>query len=111
MLQNPKLLISSQATAQLEKALANYPGKFLRITVMPGGCNGFEYNLKLDDAVLEDDQIFSPAPSVKVHVDSVSLDIIKGSELDYEAELIGAAFKLKNPNATTSCGCGNSFSV
>lgn len=111
MLQNPKLLISSQATAQLEKVLANYPGKFLRITVMPGGCNGFEYNLKLDDAMLEDDEIFSPAPSVNVHVDSVSLDIIKGSELYYEAELIGASFKLKNPNATTSCGCGNSFSV
>lgn len=111
MLPNPKLLISSPATAQLEKVFANYPGKFLRITVMPGGCNGFEYNLKLDDAVLEDDQIFSPAPSVKVHVDSLSLDIINGSELDYEAELIGAAFKLKNPNATTSCGCGNSFSV
>lgn len=111
MPQNPKLQISSQATTQLEKVLANYPGKFLRITVMPGGCNGFEYNLKLDDSTLEDDEVFSPAPSVKVHVDSVSLDLLNGSELDYEAELIGAAFKLKNPNAATSCGCGNSFSI
>lgn len=111
MLQNPKLQISSRASSQLEKVLANYPGKFLRITVMPGGCNGFEYNLKLDETALEDDEIFSPLPSVHVHVDAVSLDIIKGSELDYEAELIGAAFKLKNPNAATSCGCGNSFSV
>jgi iron-sulfur cluster assembly accessory protein len=111
MLQDPKLLISNRAAAQLEKVLRNYPGKFLRITVMPGGCNGFEYNLKLDEATLEDDEIFSPAASVKVHIDSVSLDLIKGSELDYEAELIGAAFKLKNPNATTSCGCGNSFSI
>jgi iron-sulfur cluster insertion protein len=111
MLQSPKLQISSRATTQLEKVLANYPGKFLRITVMPGGCNGFEYNLKLDDSPLEDDEVFSPTPSVRVHVDGISLDLLKGSELDYEAELIGSAFKLKNPNATTSCGCGNSFSV
>jgi iron-sulfur cluster assembly accessory protein len=111
MLPNLKLQISKSAATQLEKVLSQYPGKFLRITVMPGGCNGFEYSLKLDSEVLEDDVIFSPAHSINVRVDEMSLDLIKGSELDYESDLIGAAFKLKNPNAATSCGCGNSFSV
>ncbi|MDP3936426.1 MAG: iron-sulfur cluster assembly accessory protein [Alphaproteobacteria bacterium] len=111
MLQNPKLQISDSAATQLEKTLTQHPGKFLRITVMPGGCNGFEYSLKLDDTSLEDDVIFSPRSTVNVHVDEMSLDLIKGSELDYESDLIGSAFKLKNPNAATSCGCGNSFSV
>lgn len=111
MLPNPKLQISDSAAAQLEKVLSQHPGKFLRITVMPGGCNGFEYSLKLDDTTLNDDVTFSPTSTVNVHVDEMSLDLIKGSELDYESDLIGAAFKLKNPNAATSCGCGNSFSV
>jgi iron-sulfur cluster assembly accessory protein len=111
MLQNPKLQISDSATVQLEKVLSQHPGKFLRITVMPGGCNGFEYSLKLDDTSLDDDVTFSPLSTVNVHVDEMSLELIKGSELDYESDLIGAAFKLKNPNAATSCGCGNSFSV
>jgi iron-sulfur cluster insertion protein len=107
----PKLQISKPAAAQLEKILSKYPGKFLRITVMPGGCNGFEYNLKMDETLNHDDVTFQPSESVRVVIDEISLDLINGSELDYEAELIGAAFKLKNPNAATSCGCGNSFSV
>lgn len=111
MLPNPKLQISDSAAAQLEKVLSQHPGKFLRITVMPGGCNGFEYSLKLDDTSLSDDVTFSITSIASVHVDEISLDLIKGSELDYESDLIGAAFKLKNPNAATSCGCGNSFSV
>ena len=111
MPQSTKLRISNSAAAQLEKVLSENPGKFLRITVMPGGCNGFEYSLKLDSETLDDDIIFSPAPNINIRVDEISLDFIKGSELDYESGLIGAAFKLKNPNAATSCGCGNSFSV
>ncbi len=111
MLPNLKLQISKSAATQLEKVLSQHPGKFLRITVMPGGCNGFEYSLKLDSETIEDDVIFSPAPNISVRVDEMSLDLIKDSELDYESDLIGAAFKLKNPNAATSCGCGNSFSV
>lgn len=111
MAHSPKLQISSSATAQLEKILSKHPGKFLRISVMPGGCNGFEYKLGLDDAFLDDDLKFTPSEHVMVAIDSVSFDLIQGGELDYENDLIGAAFKLKNPNAATSCGCGNSFSV
>lgn len=106
-----QLQISKPAILQLEKILEKNPGKFLRITVLPGGCNGFEYSLKLDDAINEDDRTFSPSPLVSVVVDTMSLELIQGSELDYESALIGAAFKLKNPNAASSCGCGNSFSV
>lgn len=111
MLPSPKLQISDAAVSQLEKILSKNPDKFLRITVMPGGCNGFEYNLGLDKHIAEDDVKFIPSPSVQVIVDQTSLDLLDGSELDYETELIGAAFKLKNPNAKTSCGCGNSFSM
>lgn len=107
-----KLLISKAATAQLEKTLAKHPGKFLRITVFPGGCNGFEYKLDLDETVDEKEDVrFTPSESVAVVVDTTSLEIISGATLDYEAELIGAAFKITNPNAATSCGCGNSFSI
>lgn len=108
---SPKLQISDSAVKQLEKILSQHPGKFLRITVQPGGCNGFEYNLILSDNLEKDDVTFSPTESVRVIVDEMSLDLIKGATLDYTAELIGAAFKLTNPNASTSCGCGNSFSV
>lgn len=106
-----KLQISKAAAEQLEKTLSKYPGKFLRITVMPGGCNGFEYNLKLDADLQGDDVEFPLSETATVVVDQISLDLIQGSKLDYEADLIGASFKLKNPNAATSCGCGNSFSM
>lgn len=108
---SPRLQISNAAVSQLEKILSQSPDKFLRITVMPGGCNGFEYSLKLDSLSQPDDVVFSPAPNIKVIIDPLSLDLIQGSELNYESGLIGSSFKLNNPNATTSCGCGNSFSV
>jgi iron-sulfur cluster insertion protein len=108
---SPKLQISESAVTQLEKILSQHPGKFLRITIQPGGCNGFEYNLNLSDTICDDDITFEPNKTVKVIVDEMSLDLINGATLDYTAELIGSAFKLTNPNASTSCGCGNSFSV
>lgn len=112
MSQHPKLQISNSATERLESILSKNSGKFLRITVFPGGCNGFEYKLGLDDKFVEGEDIsFNPKETVKVVVDAQSLDIMSGSTLDYEAELIGAAFKITNPNAATSCGCGNSFSL
>jgi iron-sulfur cluster insertion protein len=109
---SPQLQISKAAAAQLQTILTQHPGKFLRITVLPGGCNGFEYRLNLDEIFLEDDVIFTPnTDGVKVVVDQMSLELIQGAELDYQDELIGAAFKLNNPNAATSCGCGSSFNI
>ena len=82
----------------------------LRVAVNGGGCSGFQYEFAItgerndDDFVIEKD-------GVTVLVDEISLNYLGGSEIDYAEELIGAAFKIKNPNATASCGCGTSFSV
>lgn len=82
----------------------------LRVAVSGGGCSGFQYGFSLDDERHDDDRIFE-RDGVKVILDEVSLDVLKGSELDYIQELIGAYFSVKNPNASSTCGCGSSFSL
>lgn len=83
---------------------------FLRIQVHGGGCHGMRYSFTFDSTFQEDDRIFEKN-GVKVVVDETSLEIIAGSEIDYKQDLIGAAFVLNNPQASSSCGCGNSFSI
>ena len=83
---------------------------FLRIAVSGGGCSGFQYGLSLDDERHEDDVVFE-RDGVAVVVDQVSLDLLNGAELDFVEDLMGASFQIKNPNAASSCGCGNSFSI
>ena len=85
-------------------------GNMLRITVSAGGCSGFSYSFGLDDGQAEEDQIFE-AHGVKVIVDEMSLEILGDSEIDFVEDLMGSAFKLSIPNATSSCGCGVSFAV
>ena len=85
-------------------------GNMLRITVSAGGCSGFSYSFGLDDEQAEEDQIFE-AYGVKVIVDEMSLEILGDSEIDFVEDLMGSAFKLSIPNATSSCGCGVSFAV
>ena len=82
----------------------------LRLAVTGGGCSGFQYNFALDDARAEDDLAIEEG-GVTVLIDSTSLEFLKGAEIDFVDDLIGAAFKVNNPNATSSCGCGTSFSV
>lgn len=82
----------------------------LRVAVTGGGCSGFQYSFALDDAKLDDDVVIERDGAV-VLVDPMSLDFLKGAQLDFVDDLIGAAFKINNPNATSSCGCGTSFSV
>src|SRR5215471_17922264 len=82
----------------------------LRLSVSGGGCSGFQYGFTLDDNRLDDDVQFE-RDGVAVVVDSVSLDLIQGSEIDFVEELVGSSFQVRNPNATSSCGCGNSFSI
>jgi Iron-sulfur cluster assembly accessory protein len=82
----------------------------LRVAVSGGGCSGFQYGFSLDDERNDDDRVFE-RDGVAVIIDEVSLDVLKGSELDYIQELIGAYFSVKNPNATSTCGCGTSFSI
>ena len=85
-------------------------GAFLRIAVSGGGCSGFQYGLSFDDQRNPDDFVFE-RDDVAVIVDDVSLDLLNGAEVDFVEDLMGASFQIKNPNAASSCGCGNSFSI
>ena len=82
----------------------------LRVAISGGGCNGFQYGFSLDDQRNEDD-IVVENDGVKLIVDEVSLGLLAGSEVDFVEDLMGSFFSIKNPNASSTCGCGNSFSV
>jgi iron-sulfur cluster insertion protein len=83
---------------------------FLRVSVSGGGCSGFQYGFAFDDARHDGDVVFE-RDGVQVVVDDTSLDLLNGAEIDFVEDMMGAAFQIKNPNAASSCGCGNSFSV
>ena len=82
----------------------------LRLAVDGGGCAGFTYKFELADAAHDDDAVAETA-GVKLVVDPMSLDLVRGSAVDFVEDLGGAAFKVTNPNAASGCGCGSSFSV
>ncbi|MBM3644754.1 MAG: iron-sulfur cluster insertion protein ErpA [Alphaproteobacteria bacterium] len=82
----------------------------LRIAVLGGGCSGFQYSFTFDEVPGSDDLVIE-RDGARVLVDQTSLELLRGSELDYVQEMVGSAFQVKNPNASSSCGCGNSFSV
>jgi iron-sulfur cluster insertion protein len=82
----------------------------LRLAVDGGGCAGFTYKFELADAADDEDSV-SETDGVKLVVDPVSLDLVKGSAVDFVEDLTGAAFRVTNPNAQSGCGCGSSFSV
>jgi iron-sulfur cluster insertion protein len=85
-------------------------GAFLRIAVSGGGCSGFQYGLSFDDRKNSDDFVFEHG-GITVVVDDVSLDLLNGAEVDFVEDLMGASFQIRNPNAASACGCGNSFSI
>ena len=82
----------------------------LRVSVLAGGCSGFQYKFELDEAVQPDDLVVHSG-AARVLVDPASLDLLAGSELDYTDELMGSHFTVRNPNAKSACGCGTSFAV
>ena len=84
--------------------------KALRVAVEGGGCSGFQYEIKLEDAAAPDDLVLEKSGQ-RVLIDPVSLPFLADAEIDFADELIGARFVVKNPNATSSCGCGTSFSI
>ena len=86
------------------------PGLMLRVAVSGGGCSGFQYGFSFDDNMNADDRTFE-RDGVKVVVDEMSLELLAGSEIDFVEDLIGASFQIKNPQASSSCGCGSSFSI
>ena len=89
----------------------NNPKLFLRTFVQGGGCSGFSYGFTFDEEVNEDDFEFSLDDKYKFVIDSMSMQYMTGATIDYQEELMGSQFIIKNPNAQTTCGCGSSFSV
>jgi iron-sulfur cluster assembly accessory protein len=104
------LSISASAARRLQKVLAGDSGAALRISVKGGGCSGFQYVFDVERSRADDDLVVT-RDGASVIVDPVSLEMLKGSELDFVDDLMGQAFKVKNPNAVASCGCGVSFTV
>ncbi|HUB96741.1 MAG TPA: iron-sulfur cluster insertion protein ErpA [Stellaceae bacterium] len=92
------------------KAQENTPSAFLRLAVSGGGCSGFQYGFSFDEERHDEDFVFAHG-GVEVVIDEVSLELVKGAEIDFVEDMMGAYFQVKNPNAASSCGCGNSFSV
>ncbi len=105
------LQISDSAVKKITTLLkSEEAGSRLRVTVEGGGCNGFQYKFDFDKNKNNDDQIIEKG-GVAVIIDETSVELIKGSVIDYIETLGFAHFEIKNPNAASSCGCGNSFSV
>ena len=102
-----KIEITDTAKKEINRILLEKsPKTYFRISVKGGGCSGFKYDFSFDDKVNENDNIFD-----KAIIDKSSLEIIHGSIVDFKKELIGNSFVIKNPQASSSCGCGLSFSV
>lgn len=103
--------ITSRAASRIKDIMAAHPGSTgLRVAVEGGGCSGFQYDFKLDSQRADDDLVIEK-DGATVLIDSVSLVYINGSEIDFVDDLIGRSFKVNNPQATMSCGCGTSFSI
>ncbi|MGC9419052.1 HesB/IscA family protein [Rhodovulum marinum] len=101
--------VTDRAFARLAEIGAAAQGKALRIAVEGGGCSGFQYEITLDEPAADD--LVLEGEGERVVVDSVSLPFLSNATIDFTEELIGARFVIENPNATSSCGCGTSFSM
>jgi len=105
------VILSERAARRIGDILkAEPPGAMLRVSVEGGGCSGFQYKFDLERNKAEDDLVLTREGAV-VLIDAVSQQYMAGAEIDYVDDLIGASFKIKNPVATASCGCGTSFSI
>ena len=111
-IQERRIVVTENAARRIAmlKAQENAEDAFLRIAVSGGGCSGFQYGLSFDDQRNEDDVVFE-RDGVGIVVDDVSLGLLNGAEVDFVEDLMGASFQIRNPNAASSCGCGNSFSI
>jgi iron-sulfur cluster assembly accessory protein len=103
--------MTERAARRIGEILRGEPaGAMLRVSVEGGGCSGFQYKFDFDSAQALDDLVLA-RDGATVLIDPVSVQYMAGAEIDYVEDLIGASFKIKNPVATASCGCGTSFSV
>ena len=102
-----KIEFTKEADREIKRIISEQEkDSYFRISVQGGGCSGFKYNFSFDDKIEKDDIVFN-----KTVIDCNSLEIINGSMVDYQKEMIGSSFVVKNPQAASSCGCGLSFSV
>ena len=107
----PAFSVSDRAAERVaEITAAQGKPAALRVAVLAGGCSGFQYKFELDDAPQPDDLVVERG-GARILVDAASLDLLGGSQLDYTDELMGSHFTVRNPNATSACGCGTSFAV
>lgn len=106
------LQIGDGAVTRIKALIENEgnPDLKLRISITGGGCSGFQYNFSLDDTVNDDDVLYE-RDGINVVVDETSIPFINGTLLDFKTDLMGNYFTMENPNATSTCGCGSSFSV
>ncbi|MCU9836913.1 iron-sulfur cluster assembly accessory protein [Ruegeria sp. WL0004] len=107
MLLPPK--VTDRAFSRLAEIGASGQGQALRVAVEGGGCSGFQYEIALDEP--KEDDLVLEGQGERVVVDAVSLPFLENATIDFTEELIGARFVIDNPNATSSCGCGTSFSI
>ena len=105
------ITVSERAARRIGEILKGEPsGTMLRVSVEGGGCSGFQYKFDMEHAKANDDLVISRDGAV-VLIDPVSVNYMTGSEIDFVDDLIGASFKVKNPQAKASCGCGTSFAL
>ena len=104
--------VSPTAASKINELLAeeNKTGSGLRVFVQGGGCSGFQYGLMIEEDGGVGDQVYE-SNGVRLFVDPVSVSYLKGAEVDFVDTVTGGGFTIKNPNATSTCGCGSSFSV
>jgi iron-sulfur cluster assembly accessory protein len=105
------ITVSERAARRIGEILKSEPaGTMLRVSVEGGGCSGFQYKFGMEQSQADDDLVIA-REGATVLIDPMSVQYMAGSEIDFVEDLIGAAFKVKNPKATASCGCGTSFAL
>ena len=106
--ENTKIVVTAKAAEKIKELITQEKKQGLRISVVPGGCSGYQYGMELDDSAQSDD-ITVEEQGIKIFVDKMSMKKLSGAHVDYIESLQGAGFKISNPNAKSSCGCGSSF--
>ena len=104
------ITITQKAAEKVKEVLNEGDGTYIRAFVQGGGCSGFQYGLIVDKEAGPGDQVFE-SNEIKILVDPVSISYLKGAVIDFEESVTGGGFTVKNPNATSTCGCGSSFST
>ena len=107
---NQDFKLSKEAIDRVKILLKKETRCYFKISVLGGGCSGFQYDFSFVNSPNSDDLVFNES-GISYLVDKVSMDFLNGSTLEYVSELAGAYFKIENPNATANCGCGTSFSI